>query len=53
MSKIHTSEFREQFGANTRVFILICHLCLHLPDCVLLANFPVLIVSAVFYFIQF
>ena len=52
---IHISNFCKlyqripgHFEANTRVFILISHLCLHLPDCVLLAGFPFLIVSAVF-----
>jgi len=49
----HTSEFREHFEANTRVLILISHLCLPLPDCVLLVGFPFLIVSAVFILFNF
>jgi hypothetical protein len=44
----YTNEFRGHFEANTCVFILISHLCLHLPDCVPLSGFPFLIVSAVF-----
>jgi len=49
----YATEFREYFEANTHVFILMSHLCLRLPGCVLLAGFPVLIVSAVFILCNF
>ena len=49
----YASEFREHFEANTRVFIFMSHLCPHLLDCLLLAGFPVLIVSAVFVLCNF